>query len=299
MALGYRALYANTEGYHNVAMGYDALGSNTTGDTNVAVGSNVLKDAITASNNTGIGYYALGNTTGANNVGIGALSLFSNITGASNIALGYYAGAYETGSNAFYVNNQNRTNTAGDKALSLIYGTFAATAAGQAITFNVGIMTAGNYEFDADQTVGAGQDNYVLTYDNGTGQISLEAAAGGTVTASIGASFDGGGSAISADKQFRVEVPYACTITQVTMLADQSGSAVVDIWKDTYANYPPTDVDSITASAVPTISASNKSQDSTLSGWTTSVSAGDILVFNVDSCSTIEELSIILKVTKT
>jgi hypothetical protein len=33
--------------------------------------------------------------------------------------------------------------------------------------------------FDADQTIGAGQDDYVLTYDNGTGLISLEASAGG------------------------------------------------------------------------------------------------------------------------
>lgn len=43
-------------------------------------------------------------------------------------------------------------------------------------TGNVGV---GNYTFDGDQTVGAGQDNYVLTYDNASGLISLEAAAGG------------------------------------------------------------------------------------------------------------------------
>lgn len=43
-----------------------------------------------------------------------------------------------------------------------------------------GNVLLGNYTFDADQTVGAGQDDYVLTYDNGTGLISLEAAAGGT-----------------------------------------------------------------------------------------------------------------------
>ncbi len=42
-----------------------------------------------------------------------------------------------------------------------------------------GNVLLGNYTFDADQSVGAGQDNYVLTYDNGTGLISLEAAAGG------------------------------------------------------------------------------------------------------------------------
>lgn len=50
------------------------------------------------------------------------------------------------------------------------------------ITFTpkgTGNFTAGNFVFDADQTVGAGQDNYVLTYDNATGLISLEASAGG------------------------------------------------------------------------------------------------------------------------
>lgn len=43
-------------------------------------------------------------------------------------------------------------------------------------TGDVGI---GNFTFDGDQTVGAGQDNYVMTYDNGTGLVSLEAQAGG------------------------------------------------------------------------------------------------------------------------
>jgi len=42
-----------------------------------------------------------------------------------------------------------------------------------------GNVSIGNFSFDADQTVGAGQDNYVLTYDDATGLISLEASAGG------------------------------------------------------------------------------------------------------------------------
>lgn len=42
-----------------------------------------------------------------------------------------------------------------------------------------GNVLLGNFTLDADQTVGAGQDDFVLTYDDGTGLISLEAAAGG------------------------------------------------------------------------------------------------------------------------
>lgn len=42
-----------------------------------------------------------------------------------------------------------------------------------------GNVSLGNFTFDADQTVGAGQDNYLMTYDNGSGTISLEAAPAG------------------------------------------------------------------------------------------------------------------------
>lgn len=110
---------------------------------------------------------------------------------------------------------------------------------------------------------------------------------------------DGGGSAITTGIKGDLQIDFACTITQVTMLADQSGSIVVDIWKDTYANFPATVADTITASAKPTISAATKSQDSTLTGWTTSIAAGDHLRFNVDSASTVTRVTLALKVTKT
>ena len=116
--------------------------------------------------------------------------------------------------------------------------------------------------------------------------------------ASVTFIIDNAGTAITTGEKGHLEIPFACTILQATMLADQSGSIVVDIWKDSYANYPPTDADSITASAPPTISEAVKSQDATLSGWTTAVSAGDILAFNVDSCSTITRIVLSLKVKK-
>jgi hypothetical protein len=110
---------------------------------------------------------------------------------------------------------------------------------------------------------------------------------------------DGGGSAITTGIKGDVQLDFACTIDSATLLADQSGSIVVDIWKDTYANFPATDADSITASAVPTISTATKSTDASLTGWTTSISAGDILRFNVDSVTSIERVTVALKVTRT
>lgn len=109
-----------------------------------------------------------------------------------------------------------------------------------------------------------------------------------TITAII----DGGGSAITAGIKGDLEIPFNCTIQQVTMLADQAGSIVIDIWKNSYANFPPVDADSITASAPPTISGATKSQDSTLTGWNTTIVSGNILRFNIDSCTAITRVCI-------
>ena len=115
----------------------------------------------------------------------------------------------------------------------------------------------------------------------------------------LGYAIDGGGAVIATGVAGSgVQAPFACTIDSVTLLADVSGSIVIDIWKDTYANYPPTVADSICASAKPTLSSAIKSEDTTLTGWTKTVAAGDVLYFNVDSCSTITKASLILKATK-
>jgi len=110
---------------------------------------------------------------------------------------------------------------------------------------------------------------------------------------------DGGGSTITTGIKGDLTIPFACTISEWTLLANQSGSIVVDIWKDTYSNYPPTVADTITGSAKPTISSATKGQSSTLTGWTASITAGNILRFNVDSVSSITRVTLSLKVTRT
>jgi hypothetical protein len=110
---------------------------------------------------------------------------------------------------------------------------------------------------------------------------------------------DGGGSAITTGVKGYIEVPFSAVIVAVTTLLDQSGSIVVDIWRDSYANFPPLDADSITASAPPTVSAATKSTDSTLTGWTTSITANDVLAFNVDSATTTTRATIALRLRRT
>lgn len=118
---------------------------------------------------------------------------------------------------------------------------------------------------------------------------------------------DGSGSAIATGVVGHRLIPWACTIVGVTALAttvsgDNSGSIVVDIWAESYANYSdtvPDNGDSITASAPVTISAGIKSEDTTLTGWTTTIAAGTVLRFNVDSCTDVKQLEIILHLRRT
>lgn len=116
-------------------------------------------------------------------------------------------------------------------------------------------------------------------------------------TRSITFVVDGAGSAITTgEKSASVRVPWNGTITKATLLADQAGDAVVDVWKDSLANFPPTVADSICGAAKPTLAAAQKSEDTTLTGWTTQVVAGDVFKINVDSAATLTHLTLILEV---
>ena len=76
-----------------------------------------------------------------------------------------------------------------------------------------GDVLLGNFKFDADQSVGSGQDNYVLTYDHSTGKISLEASAGG-----------GGGSSLTVQDEGSALSTAATTINFVGAGVTATGS---------------------------------------------------------------------------
>lgn len=108
-ALGYRALFDNTQGHGNFAAGWRALEMNETGIRNTAVGGKALQGPTSASYNVAIGYKA-----GYD---------FHGIVGY-NIAIG--AGAYGLGSHGHTIvigGNDKQSQT-------FIEGIFGATASG-------------------------------------------------------------------------------------------------------------------------------------------------------------------------
>ncbi len=120
-----------------------------------------------------------------------------------------------------------------------------------------------------------------------------------TKISNFGITIDGGGTAITTGIKGYVSIPFSGTISSWTLLADQSGSIAIDVWKDVYANYPPTVADTIVGSEKPTITTATNSQDTNLTTWTTAVTAGDVIGFKVDSCTTITRVTLVVKVNRT
>jgi len=119
-------------------------------------------------------------------------------------------------------------------------------------------------------------------------------------TAGITYSMDNGDTVIPTGVWGYLRIPFACTVKAWTLIAKQSGSIVIDIWKDTYANFPPTDADAMPGSGKePTLSSAQIGEDTDITDWAaTSISAGDILAFNVDSCTDIKQITLTLKAEK-
>ena len=81
-----------------------------------------------------------------------------------------------------------------------------------------------------------------------------------------------------------IEIPRACVIRGVRLFTSSvSGSCVVDIRRDSYGNFPPTNVDSICGGAKPQIIGGTKYEDVSLSGWQRNLNAGDVLSIVLES----------------
>jgi hypothetical protein len=109
---------------------------------------------------------------------------------------------------------------------------------------------------------------------------------------------DGGGEEITTGEKGHLRVPFNCIIDRVTLTADQEGWIGIDIWKSTYAAFPPAAGDSITGGNPPGIQGADKYEDTDLTGWSRSLNEGDILAFATYGASEITRVTINLHVRK-
>ena len=131
----------------------------------------------------------------------------------------------------------------------------------------------------------------VVPTGSGSGTVS-----GGVLSGSFGITIDGAGSVLIIGNKGYATIPYSGTITGWTMIANQTGDCVIDVWKA--AGTIPTVADTITGTEKPTLSSQQIASDLSLSTWATSVTAGDVFAFYVDSTSTITRVNLSIYITK-
>lgn len=163
---------------------------------------------------------------------------------------------------------------------TLVDDTDAATARATLGLGSAAVEDAGTGAGNLVQLDGAAR----LPAVDGSRLTNLPSSGGGT-TFVRGATFVGAPLALPVN-DVPVVIEVACEIVGVTVLTiGDTGSCVIDVWRDSYENYPPTVADSICGGNKPTISSGAKYQDSALSGWATTVAAGDTITFKLESVS--------------
>lgn len=120
----------------------------------------------------------------------------------------------------------------------------------------------------------------------------FNALANKAIIVSIGSA---GGGVIPNGHKMYVEIPVNLRATGWTVVSDASGTIVFDIYKDSYANFPPTVGDSMTGTEKPTLSGQQKNQDLTLSSWSTDILAGDVLAVVVSNVATVQQVTLSIR----
>lgn len=104
--------------------------------------------------------------------------------------------------------------------------------------------------------------------------------------AAIEAVIDGSNSLIQTGLKGYLVVPFPVTITGAFMFANTAGTITVDIWKCTTAQFDPdggvpSAANTITGGTGLALTGSALYQNTSLAGWTTSLTTGDVLAYNV------------------
>ncbi len=163
-------------------------------------------------------------------------------------------------------------------------------------TFNVTGITATGSSFTGGTVSGATRFINGLTA-NTFSATTYQNLPTGTTVGSFGITIDGAGSVITTGVKGYSVLPYNAIITGWDIVGDVVGSCVIDVWKASSGTIP-TVANTITGTEKPTLSTQQINSDNNLTSWTTNVSLGDVIAFNVDSATTVKRVNLIIKVIK-
>ncbi len=294
-ALGYQATasgvssvavgsYSSASGSQGVALGNSAQSTNNfsfaLGYNSVSSGGGIaIGPNAQSSGSNAIMIGPSGYAKGSNSITIGPSAGNSSLSGSSVVIIGPSVGStvLTSGSNDILIGTSATTTTNGAS------DTYEIAIGGVGLgsnTFEVGL--------NGTTTAGTLYGNVTVT-----GNLTANGAAVDTPHVTFSSSV-APGFAVASQASPATVSRTAWTIKSATIIGALNGaacSAVIDIWK-VNAGYP-TVTNTITASDLPTLSSATNKVDTTLSGWTTSVSVGDVFIFNVQS-NTCDNLSVVL-----
>ena len=146
---------------------------------------------------------------------------------------------------------------------------------------------ANDYNISGDQVVfttpPASNDDVVI--------IALAAAA--DLTRTVNYVIDSGSLPMQPGDKGKITIDVTGLIENIRVLSDQTGDIVLEIEKCTFADYP--NFTSITGGSRVQLTNSDKYFDDVLNNWTTTITAGEILRFDVISVNNIRRLLVSLK----
>ncbi len=113
------------------------------------------------------------------------------------------------------------------------------------------------------------------------------------LTRTINYVIDSGSIAMIAGNKGSVTLDVSGVIESLVILSDQQGDLTLDIKKSTYSTFPT--FTSIVGGVYPQMTNSRKIRDDNLTGWNTTLVAGDILTFDVVAVNNINRFLVSLK----
>ena len=164
------------------------------------------------------------------------------------------------------------------------------------IAQNISIISGSLSVTGSTSSTGSG---HIVTYNTASGLLAYtlpDTFISNIKSGSFGVTIDGNGGVITVGQKGYVTIPYNGTITDWEILDDQAGTCNIDVRKSTFTTFPTQN--SITGSTPITMSAAQKASSSILTGWTSSISAGDVYGFTLNTASTITRLNLIINTIK-
>lgn len=92
--------------------------------------------------------------------------------------------------------------------------------------------------------------------------------------------------------------PFNCSIVGWYCIADHIGDLTLDLWKNSHANWPLGNGDSIVAAAKPVLVGASKGSSTSLTGWTTSISSGEWIQLEVEYADVITAFTFALEIAR-